>query len=155
MISDDQVRIVHTLENLHLIDSRLDEENSYYFLQDSLLHSFNWHKYEYPTLSYDEIETLCINFSCFSAKVKDAKLGKLLSSLVPLVTFRYLMLSDGTWSNYYTIRRKPGYVVEGMQWSNGLIYQVRQDIKNNKESFETYQVVLLIDEPTKVLYNFP
>jgi len=155
MISDNQVHIVHTLENLHLIDSRLDEENSYHFLKDSLLHSFNWHKYEYPNLNYDVIEALCINFSCFCAKIKDLKAEKLLSSLVPLVTFRYLMLSDGSWSNYYAIRRKPGYVVEGMQWSNGLIYRVRQDVKNDSNIFQTYQVVLLINETTKILHNFP
>ncbi len=155
MINDNQVRVVHTLENLHLVESRLDEENSYYFLQDALLHSSHFHMYEYPTLDYSNIETLCINFSCFSSKIKDKKSNRMLSSLVPLVTFRYLMLEDGSWSNYNAMSRKPGYVVEGMYWSNGLIYRVREDVKNISQPFQTHQIVLLIDESTKVLHNFP
>ena len=155
MINNNYVPVVHTLENLHLVDSRLDEENSYYFLQEALTHSSSFYMYEYPTLDYSTIETLCINFSCFSAKVKHKESNKLLSSLVPLVTFRYLMLSDGSWSNYDTISRKPGYVVEGMYWSNGLIYRVRDDVKNISQQFKTHQVVLLIDESTKILRNFP
>lgn len=155
MINDNQVRVVHTLENLHLVDSRLDEENSYYFLQDALLHSSHFYSYEYPTLDYSIIETLSINFSCFSAKIKDKKSNKMLNSLIPLVVFRYLMLEDGSWSHYDTTSRKPGYVVEGMYWSNGLIYRVREDVKNNSQPFKTHQIVLLIDESTKVLHNFP
>lgn len=147
--------VVHTLDNLHLVDSRLDEENSYYFLQDALKYCSSFHMYEYPTLDYSTIETLCINFSCFSAKIKSKKSDKMLSSLVPLLTFRYLMLSDGSWSNYNATIRKPGYVVEGMFWSNGLIYRVREDNKNFSEQFKTHQIILLIDDSTKILRNFP
>ena len=50
------------------------------------------------------------------------------------------------------MRRKPGYIVEGLQWSNGLVYQVRED---KKEQFQIYQIVLIIDSLTKTMYNYP
>ena len=85
-------------------------------------------------------------------KVKDSNSNQSYLSNVPIHVFRYLMLNDGTWSYYYTPKRKPGYVVEGYCWSNGLIYQVREDKTQN---FQTYEVILLIDGYVKSLHSFP
>ena len=83
--------------------------------------------------------------------VKDSS-GNSFSSPISINRFRFILLEDGSYSNYYTIRRKAGYVVEGMYWSNGMCYQVRED---KSEDFAIYQKVLFLDSLTKNLYQYP
>ena len=73
------------------------------------------------------ITILSSNFALFYAKVKDLKSEESFQTNRPIHIFRYIMLEDGSWSNYYAVRKKHGFVVEGMYWSNGMIYQVRED----------------------------
>lgn len=144
--------IIHSIQNVHLKESKIDEEDSYHFLNEYLSSSTHFHKYSFPPLTKEEMISLVSNFSFFCAKIKDSTNEKLYSSNIPLTIFRYLLLPDDTWSHYYTVHKKQGRVVEGMQWSNGLFYQIREDTENH---FEVYEIVLLIDSLTKTMYNFP
>lgn len=143
--------LIHSLENLHTIESSLDEEDSYILLQYLNISPIYSEKYIFPPISQLIVSAIATSFSFFSAKIKDQKTNQLYSSNIPLTIFRYLMLPDGTWSYYYTVKRKVGYVVEGMQWSNGYFYQVRED---KEQDFKLYQINLSIDSFTKRLYNF-
>jgi len=144
--------IIHSIQNVHLKESKLDEEDSYNFLQEYLSTNSHYYKYSYPDISKDEIYTLISTFCFFCATVKDLSTNKSYPSNIPITIFRYLLLDDGTWSLYYTVRKKRGRVVEGMQWSNGLFYQVRED---KKDGFELHEATLLVDAVTKTMYNFP
>lgn len=143
--------LIHSLHNLHSLDSTLDEEDSFVFLKEYNIQKSLYYRYEYPNLNRELIDTYVSNFCFFYAKIKDLKTDKLYSSTIPLNIFRFVLLADGNFSPYYTVRRKPGYIVEGLQWSNGLVYQVRED---KKEEFEIYQIVLVIDSLTKTMYNY-
>jgi hypothetical protein len=144
--------LIHSLQNLHQIDATLDEEDSFIFLREYNLTKNLYYKYDYPTLNKDLIETLVANFCFFYAKIKDSTNEKLYSSNIPLNVFRFVLLEDGNYAPYYTVRRKPGYIVEGLHWTNGLVYQVRED---KKDEFEVYQIVIFVDSLTKTMYNFP
>jgi len=143
---------LHTLDNIHSIESTLDEELSYHYLSSFTNSSLLFYKYSYPDLLYSHIRTLVNEFTCFCSSILDFNSGRSYTSPVPLQVFRYLMLEDGSWSNYYSRYNNSGYVVEGAHWSNGLFYQVRQD---SRQPFETYEVNLYIDSLTKTMYNFP
>ena len=144
--------LIHSLHNLHSLDSTLDEEDSFVFLKEYNIQKSLYCRYEYPNLNRELMDTYVSNFCFFYAKIKDLETDKLYSSTIPLNIFRFVLLADGNFSPYYTVRRKPGYIVEGFQWSNGLVYQVRED---KKEEFEIYQIVLIIDSLTKTMYNYP
>lgn len=135
--------LLHTPENLHTIDSTLVEEDSYHYLNKYLRDHSHYEKYSYPEKSLDAITTDAINFCLFSAKIKVGK--ELIHSFKPLAIVRYVLHEDLTYSNYYTNHRQPGYIVEGYVWTNGLLYQVRQDKPNN---FKIYERTILVDNPT-------
>jgi hypothetical protein len=143
--------LIHSLHNLHTLDSTLDEEDSFIFLKEYNIQKSLYHRYEYPNLNRELIDTYVSNFCFFYAKIRDLETDRLYSSTIPLNIFRFVLLADGNFSPYYTVRRKSGYIVEGLHWSNGLVYQVRED---KKEEFQTYQIVLVIDSLTKTMYNY-
>jgi len=144
--------LFHILSNVHYLDSTLDESDSYFFLQEYYTENYMQYKYSAPDIySFDEFDIMCNNFCMFYGKVKDSS-GNSFSSPISINRFRFILLEDGSYSNYYTIRRKAGYVVEGMYWSNGMCYQVRED---KSEDFAIYQKVLFLDSLTKNLYQYP
>lgn len=141
-----------TLQTVHLFESNLDEEDSYSYLQYYYLENYLHYRYVSPDVySFQEFDSMANNFCLFFGKVQDAT-GSYLASPIPVYTFRYLMLADGSWSSYYAVRRKPGYVVEGYSWSNGMVYQVREDLESD---FQVYQKVLYVDHLTKTLHGYP
>lgn len=142
----------YNIFNLHTHDATLDEESSYFYLsQYRLTKTFNY-SYESPPYALDDLHILISNFALFYAKIKDNRTGLNFPINKPLYIFRYIMLEDGSWSPFYTLRKKHGYVVEGMSWSNGMFYQVREDKQNE---FEIYHTYLSIDHITKTMYQFP
>lgn len=140
------------MHSIHLHDATLDEQNSYGFLTWYALEKTFRHTYKYPDMPLDDIYILSSNFALFYAKIKDSKNDFSLPTNIPIHIFRYMMMEDGSWSNYYTLRRKPGYVVEGMYWSNGMMYQVRED---KQYDFKVLEIVLSIDSYTKTMHRFP
>lgn len=151
--------LIRTLHTVHLVESDIDEEDSYVYLQHNYLNNYLYYRYSAPDIyTFDELDKMSSEFCLFFGKVKD-KSGQYLLSPIPLFTFRYIMLEDGSPSPYYAVRKKEGYVVEGFSWSNGLAYQVRQDVKviNGEyvSPFEIYQRVLYVDHTTKTLHNYP
>jgi len=149
---NNQTNLLHSLHNLHLVEATMDESDSYLFLSEFLSEKKYYYKYVYPDLSYDDISSLSSKFCVFCAKVKDLRTETSYLSNVPIHVLRYVLLSDGSWSHYYTPKRKSGYIVEGYCWSNGLLYQLRED---KPFDFETYQVTLMIDGYVKSLHSFP
>lgn len=141
-----------TLQSIHKFEATLIEEESYLFQQEYFRQKFLHYCYQYPGYSYEEITSLVNNFTLFCSKVRDLKTKNKYSSNIPIGVFRYMLLHDMSWSEYYTVRRKPGYVVEGAYWSNGMFYQVRED---KKSDFEVYQVTLMIDPLTQKIHSFP
>lgn len=142
----------YNLHTIHLQESTLDEEDSFYFL-----HHYNLNKklnyiYRYPDIDLNTIYILSSNFAFFYGRIYEKGTNNFFQTNTPLNVFRYLMLEDGSWSNFYTLKKKPGYVVEGMYWSNGMMYQVRED---KKSDFEIYEIILSIDSLTKTMHNFP
>jgi|694.fasta_scaffold25775_12 hypothetical protein len=145
--------LIYNINNLHLIDSTITDEESYYLLNSYIEQKKDsYHIYTYPDFSLKEIYNLINAFCLFFAYIKDIKENKKYISNVPLGVFRYILLEDLTSAPYYAVKRKSGYIVEGMYWSNGVIYQVRED---KKEDFEIHQIVLILDSLTKRLHNYP
>lgn len=143
---------VHTLSTLPHIESSYDEEDSYYVLneligsfKDSLLYDSN------KNINSESIISLCNTYCLFHASVtyKDIRNFKI---NIPLAVFRFIMLEDLSWSLYEARKREPGYVVEGMFWTNGMIYQVRED---KETDFEIHQICLYVDRSTARLNNYP
>ena len=146
------MEVLHTLETIHTIESSLDEELSYHYLESFNKTSLDYHKYTFPEYNYEDIKNLINRYACFCASILDFKTNKSYTSPFPLQIFRYLMMSDGTWATYYSKYKDLGYVVEGAHWSNGLYYQVRQD---KRHPFDVHQVVFYLDSNTRYTYNFP
>lgn len=146
--------VSYNLYTLPMHDATLDEQDSYNLLQNYFSVNYLNHTYKYPSenISLTDFQLMVSNFCLFHGKVKDAQTDRSFHSNAPLYVIRYIMLADGSWSPYYTVRRKPGYVVEGLAWSNGLVYQVRDDLK---EDFQIHQIVLSIDNLTKTLRDYP
>lgn len=145
-------RLYYPLSDLHLIDATLDESDSFHFLSTYVNDNYLNYRYSYPDIyTMEEISNMVNNFSYFFAKIKDSS-GNSFPSPIPINVFRYIMLDDMSFTHYYTVRRKPGYVVEGMFWSNGMFYSVRED---KEHDFDIYQIVLYLDSYTKTLHNYP
>ena len=141
----------YNMYSLPGIEATLDEEDSHFLLSRYLLErKFNF-VYSYPGLDFDQVVELAQKFCFFAAKIQDAATGKMYPFNVPLNVFRFMLLEDGSWSKYYTVHRQSGYVVEGMHWSNGLVYQVRDD----NDHPTVHQMVLSIDNITKFMHGFP
>lgn len=140
-------------------EATLDEEDSFFFLSNYFADKKFHYFYTYPELDYNTMVQLVNSYCLFYAKIQDKKTDSNVSINIPINIFRYIMLEDGSWSNYYTVKRKNGYVVEGMYWSNGIVYQVSEDIKNPQISqWNTkipLQIVLGIDSLTKTMHGFP
>lgn len=141
-----------TLQSIHRFESTLEEDDSYYFLSEYIKEKVLHYIYKYPAYNLTDISTLVNKFTLFSAKVRDTIDNKSYSSNIPIGIFRYVLLEDLSWSRYYTVKRKPGYIVEGAYWSNGMFYQVREDIQ---QDFDVYEVTLMIDSITQKIYSFP
>jgi hypothetical protein len=144
--------LTFSLQTIHLMDANLEEDESHYFITEYYNQKILHYLYRFPDRSFDDITSLVNNFTYFCAKVKDNTTKLKYSSNIPIGVFRYVLLEDLSWSPYYTVRRKPGLIVEGAYWSNGMFYQVRED---KKEDFDVYEVVLMVDPLTQKMYSFP
>jgi hypothetical protein len=144
---------VHTLFTLPYIESFYDEEDSHYILNEIIKEFSDFAVYDSKNelLSLDTVIAIANNYALFHASITHGDAKNLYINL-PLAVFRYIMLEDLSWSFYDTIRRKPGYVVEGMFWTNGMVYQVRED---KEKDFEVYQICVYIDKQTVRKYNYP
>ena len=74
--------------------------------------------------------------------------NQMFHSLKPLHILRFMIHQDLTVSEYDTLKRKPGNVVEALCWSNGMIFRTRQDAE---EKFKILQYGILISPNTATL----
>jgi hypothetical protein len=144
-------QLLHTLTELPYTPATVDEETGYYITQ--IYESENPEFIKYTTDQFDifAMSQLCNSFAAFTAKVKNTE-GKMYQSYFPLGVFRYMLHEDLSYSNYYAPKRKPGYVVEGSYWSNGMFYQVREDDNKN---LQIHQIVFYVDELTRKMSKYP
>lgn len=146
--------VLHIPEMLFSIDSTVDEESSYnlvslYAPTFSLYHYYGLDKY-----SLEQVLYLCNQFAIFSGRVKlsSKEDSQTIASKVPLEIFRYKMLQDGSWYYAKTTPKdhKPGYIVEGAMWTNGMYYIVRTE-----DTKEILEASLFLDQYTKDLHGYP
>lgn len=144
-------QLLHTLTDLPYTPATIDEESSYWISQNYELDNPEYIHYTDADFGYPMLVQMCNVFALFQAKVGDLE-GRISQSYFPINVFRYILQEDMTWTYYYTPKRKPGYVVEGAYWSNGMFYQVRED---KEKDFETYHVSLYVNRVTQLISNFP
>jgi len=138
-----------TLQDLPNVDSSLDEQDSHYFLSNYQILNPMHYRYSTQKNEFKLMHMMIDAFSKSLGKIKSEDSS--LYSPTPLGTLRYLMLQDGSWSYYDTVKRKEGFVVEGAYWNNGLFYHVRTDQQN----YSVLEMVLIIDTLTKTMNRFP
>jgi hypothetical protein len=143
---------VYTLSTLPHIESTYDEEDSHYVLNELISSFENFLVYDSnKNINHESIVSLCNTYSLFHASITHKDIVNFKIN-IPLAVFRFIMLEDLSWSLYEARKREPGYVVEGMFWTNGMIYQVRED---KETDFEVHQVCLYIDRNTARLHSYP
>lgn len=135
-------RLIHNLDTLHLTEATIEEQDSYYILTKYLNDKSNFIRYRYPDISLKDIRVVSNSYCVFGSKILDSQTQEEFRSYLPLGTLRYVLHEDMSYSNYYTPRRKPGYIVEAYLWTNGILYQVREEI--DKKSI-THEINLIID----------
>lgn len=148
------MQLMNTLEYIVKQEASFDEEDSYYFLKDYQLHT-DWACYSSKDYPLDSIKQLA-NLFCYShgmvPLVDKENTNKYVDqhfwSSIPLGLFRYKMLEDGSWASVSIFNKSKGFIVEGVYWLNGFVYQVRNG------DF-VLEVNLFVDQKTKSRYNYP
>jgi hypothetical protein len=146
--------LLHTPELLFSIDSTVDEESSYnlvsLYKSTFILNNY----YDSKEYTLEQILYLCTQFAVFSGRVKIASKqdSPTIASKIPLEVFRYKMLDDGSWYYAKTTPRnhKPGYIVEGALWTNGMFYLTRTE-----DTKQILEATLSVDQYTKDLHGYP
>jgi len=148
-------QMLYTPQLISLAESTLCEEDSFYLLSTFQNSLPDYVRYSTSDIfDLDSIVNLTTMFSTFHSRIKISESSTdSIASVVPLDVFRYKMLQDGSFHYIKTtpFAYKPGYIVEGAWWSNGMYYVVREE-----SVFDNYlDVVLYIDQYTKGLYKYP
>jgi len=146
--------LLHTPELLFSIDSTIDEESSYNLISLYRPTFILNHYYDSKSYTLEQLLYLTTQFAVFSGRVKISSRqdSPTIASKVPLEIIRYKMLDDGSWYYAKTTPRnhKPGYIVEGALWTNGMFYLVRTE-----DTKQILEVTLSIDQYTKDLHGYP
>lgn len=143
---------VYSIEKISQLESTLYEEDSWAFLAEMQLS--DWYVYDSDQIGLITTKMLADTFAAFHGKISFPKDMQGVHDIdgywssVPLGVFRYKMLSDGSPYLVDTVKKVPGYIVEGIYWINGFIYLVRDDN-------EIFQLKLFIDRQTKLLQMYP
>jgi hypothetical protein len=141
--------LINDITKLSLLEPTMFEEDSFSFLQ-YYQYSQDWYVYDSHELGLNVVQSLANNFTAFHGTVPFPKnpLAKDFWSTIPLGIFRYKMLADGSCYLTQTVQKVPGYIVEGIYWSNGFVCVVRDDDK-------LIQVKLFISKQTKEIQLYP
>jgi hypothetical protein len=138
--------------NLPYLEATMDESDSFWFLQKWQEEFPDSYYYNSHLHGFDIVSFLANRFVLFCSKVEIPNKLTFFSPL-PLSVFRYLMVEDlNSWDYYTFTNKRNGYVVEGANWSNGLLYQVRN---HDLDNINVIQTVLLLSKEAKILNNFP
>lgn len=140
---------LYSIDILDSLDSSFYEEESKDFLIFYQLYK-QWTVYDSFYHDPETVLTLTENFINFHGKINfpdDIPIKEGYWTTVPLGVFRYRMLSDGSW-HIIEFSSKDGYIVDGMYWSNGFFYRV-------KDKDRIIQLKLFVDSDTKFLHSYP
>jgi len=140
---------LYSLDILDKLDSSFYEDESCSFL--TFYQSFKeWIVYDSDSIGLPTVYKLAEKFINFHGTIdfpEDMVVKDSYWTTVPLGIFKYKMLSDGSPYIFDSIY-KDGYLVEGMYWSNGFFYTVK-----NKSTI--VQIKLFIDSSTKFSHSYP
>ena len=141
--------LINDIKKLSLLQPTMFEEDSYTFLQ-YYEYSQDWYVYDSHQLGLKVVESLANNFASFHGTVPFPKnpLAKDFWSTIPLGIFRYKMLANGSFYLVETVQKVPGYIVEGIYWSNGFVCVVRDEQ-------QIVQIKLFITKQTKEIQLYP
>ena len=141
--------LMNDITKLSLLQPTMFEEDSFTFLQYYQFFQ-DWYIYDSHELGLNVVTSLVNNFTSFHGTVPFPKnpLAKDFWSTIPLGIFRYKMLDTGSFFLNETVQKVPGYIVEGIYWSNGFVYVVRDDQK-------IVQLKLFISKETKEIQLYP
>jgi hypothetical protein len=142
-------RILYNIDSLHLIDSTYHEDDSYYIFNNYLSQNSSYLKYSYPDIRQDIVTSIANDFCLFSGKIKEAPTSPSVHSFFPLGVIRFMLHQDLSFSEYYTPRRKSGWVLEGYYWTNAMVYQIRDD----SSDFSVHELTLFVDQVSVKLLN--
>jgi len=138
-----------SIESIQSLDSSFFEEDSYEFL--IFYQSYKeWKVYDSTEISNQVVLSLANNFMNFHGKISfpEDVLKDSYWSAVPLNAFRYKLLQNLECGLVDPNDPQLGYIVEGVYWTNGFVYVVR-DKKN------IIQIKLFIDSETYTNYGYP
>lgn len=143
--------IIYSLDTIHNIESTYDESDSYYIFNKYSILNPTYKRYSFPSnMHYQDISSVFNGFCFFYAKVQENSTSPRYYSFIPLGVIRFMLHEDLSFSAYHTPKRKHGLVVEGFIWSNGLLYQIRQDLKKD---FQVHEVTCILEPATATLMN--
>ena len=146
-------QILYTPSILYMSEPTLCESDSFYFLSNYKTLFPDNYLYSSKDLGIDNSLSFATLFSTFHGRIKVSQNSTdSISSVMPIDVFRYKMLEDQSWHTTAKLPSsyKPGYIVEGAFWSNGMYYLVREE---SPDSF--IELNLYIDHYTKGMYNYP
>lgn len=134
------------LEKTSIMEPTMDEEDSHFFLRESL--SEQWYSYTSKDHSLDDVVKAIENFILLHACIflPEVGLGKFWTP-TPLEVFKYVMDSEGNWNPISEFNPFNGYKVQGCYWANGFYYLVSYD------NF-LLEANLYVDFHTKETYNY-
>lgn len=142
-------RIIYNIDSLHLIDSSYHADDSYYIFNSYLKENSSYLKYSFPDIREDIVSAIANDFCLFSGKIKEGPHSPQVHSFFPLGVIRFMLHEDLSFSEYYTPRRKDGWVLEGYYWTNAMVYRIRDD----SQYFNTHELTLYIDQVSSKLLN--
>lgn len=142
--------MIITINNIDKVEPSMSEEESYHFLKFYQGYK-NWFVYDSDKVGIEQTTALIDFFSQFHGKIPfpNSVLEKQSYwSTTPLGVFRYKMLDDGSHAliNYY--KKVPGYLVQGLYWSNGFFYFIKDETK-------IIQLKFFVDENTFYEKKYP
>jgi len=146
--------VIHCPELLHAIDSTLIESESFKLVKNfSSIFPLYYH-YSSNEYGLKKVLDLSTTFSLLHARVQisiNKGFNQTINSSIPLDVLRYKMLSDGSCYNLSRIPSvyKPGYIVEGVLWTNGFYHLTRQE-----GSKDILDIHFYVDQYTRDLHNY-
>jgi len=146
-------RTIYYIETLHEHDASWNGVDSAILFARYKKDNYNFKEYKYPqNLEFSKAVEFCNNYTVVQSQNFHPKLEKMIHQFKPLHVLRYMLHEGLLVSEYDTNKRTPGYVVEALCWTNGMIHRVRQD---TKKEFEIYEIGLYLAPLTAKMMGLP
>lgn len=142
--------LIYNLENLHMIESTHDEEDSFYIYNNYQNVHENYLNYVYPKIDISIVQSIFNDYSLFYGRIQETLNSPSHNSPFPLGVIRFMIDADLSCNKYYTPKRKPGWVIEGYFWTNGFVRRIRED---KTKDFQVHEISCLLHPSTAHFMN--